>query len=102
MVVSVRLPGMLIPARSADTDPDAERVQVELFRRASVTRRLQLAQSLSATMKQAALRALAATRPGASHRDLTLRFVQIHYGAELAAGLRADLDRRDENARAGA
>jgi len=85
---------MLIPARSADTDADAERMQVALFREASVARRLQLAQSLSDTVRHAALRALAASHPGASHRDLALRFVEVHYGVEMAVGLRADFERR--------
>ncbi len=93
---------MLIPARSADTDPDAERVQVALFREASVARRLQLAQSLSDTVRQLARRALAVSGPEASFRDLALRFVEVHYGVELAAGLRADFERRDKANRASA
>jgi hypothetical protein len=86
---------MLIPPRSADTDADAERVQVDLLRAASVGRRLHLALSLSATVIGAARRALARLQPGGSPRDADLMFVELHYGADAAAGLRADLERRD-------
>jgi hypothetical protein len=86
---------MLIPPRPADTDADAERVQVNLLRAAPVARRLALALSLSATVIGAARRAIARSYPHASPRELDLRFVEVHYGAEMAAGLRADLERRD-------
>ena len=84
-----------IPPRPADTTPDAERVQVDLFRRAPVARRLHLALSLSATIIGTARRALARSQPHASTRELDLRFVELHYGADVAACLRAELDRRD-------
>ena len=84
-----------IRARPDDTDRDAERVQVALFRRATVARRLHLALGLSATVMSSARRALAAGRPQASAREHGLRFVELHYGAALASELRADLERRD-------
>ena len=84
-----------IPGRPADTALDADRVQVALFRAAPVARRLHLALALSATVIGAARRALARARPHASARDLDLRFVELHYGAGMAADLRAELDRRD-------
>jgi hypothetical protein len=86
---------MLIPPRSADTDADAERVQVDLLRAAPVGRRLHLALSLSAAVIAAARRALARLQPEGSARDADLMFVELHYGADVAAGLRADLERRD-------
>ncbi|MBI4262849.1 MAG: hypothetical protein HY657_00605 [Acidobacteria bacterium] len=86
---------MRIPARPADTTPDAERVQVELLRAAPVARRLHLALSLSATVIGAARRALARAHPQASSRELDLRFVELHYGPDLAGDPRVKLDRRD-------
>jgi hypothetical protein len=50
---------------------------------------------LSATVIGAARRALARARPRASARELDLWFVELHYGREVVAGLRADLERRD-------
>ena len=84
-----------IPPRSADTSAEAERVQVELIRAASVARRLHLALGLSATIISAARRALARARPQESAREIDLRFVELQYGAEVAAGVRAELARRD-------
>jgi hypothetical protein len=84
-----------IPPRPLDTALDAERVQVALVRAAPVARRLHLAFGLSATVIGAARRAIARAHPHASARELNLRFVELHYGAEAASGLRADLDRRD-------
>ena len=86
---------MLMSARPADTDADAERVQVELLRAAPVARRLRLALSVTATVVGAARRALVRAQPEASARDLDVRFVELHYGADLATGLRNDLERRD-------
>jgi hypothetical protein len=83
-----------IPPRPADTDPEAERVQIELLRAAPVWRRAQLACSLSATVIDAARRALIRADPDADPVERDLRFVELHYGAEVAAGLRADLMRR--------
>ena len=91
-----------IAARSADTTPDAERVQVALFRAAPAARRLHLAFSLSATIIGAARCALARGDPQASARELDLRFVELHYGSAIAEGLRADLDSRDAAHRRGA
>ena len=95
------MPGA-IHARSADTALDAERVQVALLRAAPVARRLHLALGLSATVIGAARRALARAQPHASARELDLRFVELHYGADAAAGLRTDLGRRDTTDRPGA
>lgn len=85
----------VIPARPADTTIDAERVQVALLRAAPVARRVRLAFGLSATVIGTARLALARSRPHASTRELDLWFVALHYGAEAAEGLRAELERRD-------
>jgi len=88
-----------IPARSVDTAPDVERVQVALLREASVARRLHVALSLSATIIGMAKRALKRARPNASARALDLWFVELHYGADLAADLRAELESREKTTR---
>ncbi|MGH9202094.1 MAG: hypothetical protein ACRD2A_12765 [Vicinamibacterales bacterium] len=83
-----------IPSRAADTSAEAERVQIELLRATSVSRRLHLAWSLSATVIGAARRGLSRRLPAASTREIGLKFVETHYGPELAAAVRADLERR--------
>jgi len=62
-----------IPPRPADTSVEAERVQIDLLRKAPVSRRLHLAWSLSATVISVARRALARAQPHASQQDLDLR-----------------------------
>jgi hypothetical protein len=89
-----------IPPRPADTTPDAERVQTDLLRAAPVSKRLQLALSLSATVIGTARLALERAQPHASKRELDLRFVDLHYGRDLAAALRQDLARRDSSPQA--
>jgi hypothetical protein len=93
---------MLIPPRSADTTPEAERVQIDLLRAAPVARRLHLALQLTATVIGAARRAIGRARPHESPRERDLRFVELHYGADVAAGLRKDLDRRSRTPPPGA
>src|SRR3990167_1061128 len=87
-------PRMPIAPRSADTTPDAERVQIDLLRAAPVARRLHLALQLTATVIGAPRRAIGRAQPHDSPQDRDLRFVDLHYGADVAAGLRKDLDRR--------
>ena len=88
-----------IPVRPADTTADAERVQVMLLQAASVARRLHTALSLSATVISAARRALTRLQPSMSSHERDLRFVELHYGRDIAAGLRLELARRAQAAR---
>ena len=83
-----------ISARSADTDIEAERVQLELLRHASTGQRAALAMSLSATVISLARRALRRQDPAASEEEIGLRFVELSYGRELAAELAAFLNAR--------
>jgi hypothetical protein len=84
-----------IPSRPSDTTAEAERVQVDLLRAAPVSRRLQVAWSLSATVISAARLGLARAQPQASPREIDVRFVEIHYGGALADAVRAALAARD-------
>lgn len=84
----------LIPPRPSDTSAEAERVQIDLLRAAPVSRRLQLAWSLSATVIGAARLALARQNPRLSQSALDARFVELHYGRELATEFVRELARR--------
>ena len=81
-------------SRSADTDPDAERVQIELLRQAGPTRRAAMALSLSAQVIGLARRAIRASLPDATEEEVNLRFVELNYGEELASDLRRFLAAR--------
>jgi len=85
---------VVIPPRPALTSVEAERIQIDLIRAVPVSQRLRMAFSLSATVIDLARRALAQAQPDASQEELDVRFVELHYGADLAALLRADLIQR--------
>lgn len=75
-------------ARSADTDPEAEAVQMELLRSAGPGRRARMALELSAQVISMARRHLRRAYPDATETEIGLRFVELNYGSELAEGLR--------------
>jgi hypothetical protein len=78
-------------ARSADTDPEAERVQIELLRRAGAARRARIALALSGQVIGLAQRAIRRSLEHPTEAAVALRFVELHYGGELADGLRERL-----------
>ncbi len=78
----------------SDTDPEAERVHLDLLRGASPARRLRLAFSLSRTAMSLSRGGLARAFPGASPEEVGLRFVALNYGPQLAEAARADLAAR--------
>ena len=77
--------------QSTDTSPEAEKIQLDLLRKASVARRFSLVRSLSNTTIQLARRAIRRTHPEADEQEVLLIFVETHYGKELADRLRIDL-----------
>lgn len=77
-----------------DTNADADRVQVELLRRAGTARRFAAARSLSASVISLARRAIREREPGLSETEVSLRFIELHYGADLAHRVREYLDRK--------
>jgi hypothetical protein len=74
-------------ARSADTDPEAEKVQVDLLRRAGPGRRTQMALSLSGEVIGLARRAIQRSLPEASQEEVQLHFVALQYGQGLSSEL---------------
>jgi hypothetical protein len=74
-----------------DTDPEAARVQMELLRRASPARRLRLALSLSRSVLSLSRDGVARRLPHASREEIGLEFIRLHYGEELAEGVRRRL-----------
>jgi hypothetical protein len=76
----------------SDTSPDAERVQLELLRRAGETRRYGLCRSLTESVVELSRRALRERMPGATEREILVRWVELNYGRALADGVAARLD----------
>ena len=71
-----------------DTHPDAERVQIELIRKASVAERIRRMRSLTTVATKLSRRAIAEANPDVSRQEVDLMWVELHYGKELAEGLR--------------
>src|SRR5258708_28257109 len=81
-------------AESEDTSPEIERVQIELIRKASPAKIFNLVRSMSQTMMQASRENIQRLHPGASKEELTLIFIELYYGKELANFVRAKMERR--------
>ena len=67
-----------------DTDPDAQRVHIDLMRRAEGWRKLQLADQLHQTLRTLALAGLRARYPNASSEELQRRLADVLLGPALA------------------
>ncbi len=78
----------------SDTHPDAEKVQIELLRKASTSERCALMCSLTATAVSLSRRAIARANPDLSPQEVDLKFVELHYGKKLASRVRRYLERR--------
>jgi hypothetical protein len=77
--------------QSRDTRPEAERVQIELLRRATPERRLELGLSLSHEALEMARQGIARANPQAGEEEQKLLFIEVTYGKELADRIRAYL-----------
>ena len=62
----------------------AEQVQIELFRRATPQQRFELARSLTEQTLDLAHRAIERAYPELGPWARGVKFVEVHYGAELA------------------
>jgi hypothetical protein len=81
-------------SQSPDTAPEAEKVQIELIRKSSTSRRISIVRSLSQTVIYLSRRAIKRTKPSLSERELDIAFVANQYGQELAERLRSYLERK--------
>jgi hypothetical protein len=73
----------------SDTHPDAEAVWIGLLRTATIEQRLAWTVQLTQMVRDMARQAIAETRPELSPRERELVFVEVTYGSEWAARLRA-------------
>jgi hypothetical protein len=81
-------------SQSSDTDPQAERVQIELIRESSVARRISTVRSLSQTAMYLSRRAIRRAAPFLTEREVDLAFVANHYGEKIAECLRSYMERK--------
>lgn len=71
-----------------DTAPEAAKVQIELLRKATIAERIAKARSLTAMTIGLSRRAIQRAHADWSPEEVDVKFVELHYGKELAAGLR--------------
>ncbi len=79
-----------------DTDSEVAAVQMELLRRASISEKLGLVQSLTSAVVSLCRQGIRERHPEYSERDVDLRFVEMNYGRGLAEGMRQRLERDRE------
>jgi len=80
--------------QSMDTSPEAERVQIELMRKASPARLFGMVRSMSQTMIQASRETLRQLHPDLTPEELNLLFIELYYGKDLAQQVRMYLEKR--------
>lgn len=71
-----------------DTSPEATKVQIELLRKATIAERIARMRSLTTMTIGLSRRAIQRAHPDWSPEEVNLAFVELHYGKELATGLR--------------
>jgi len=72
----------------SDTHPDAEKVQIDLLRRAGAVERLGMSLSLTATVVNRSRQTIAKLNPGLNPQQLNIKCVELYYGKDLAGRLR--------------
>jgi len=79
-----------------DTHPDAQAVQDGLLRKMSTQEKFRLVSSMTQTVIHHAKRSIRRNNPLLTDREVGVRFVELHYGEELAHGLNHWLSEHDE------
>lgn len=82
-------------SQSPDTSLEAEKIQIELLRKATISRRMSIVRSLSQTVMYLSRRAIKRANPSFTEREVDIAFVANHYGQDLAERLRIYLKQRD-------
>ena len=80
--------------QSSDTSPEAERIQIDLLRKAGVARRIELTFSLTQSAIELSRQGMRRRYPHASEEELDLLFVELNYGKDLAYRVRTALARK--------
>jgi hypothetical protein len=79
---------------TTDTSPAAEAAQLELVREMAPAMRLEKTLRLSSELLRTAKAAIRRRYPAYTEQDVAIKFIELHYGAELAAGVRSRLESR--------
>jgi hypothetical protein len=77
-----------------DTHTNAQRLQIELLRKLSVAERFLKVRQLTAWTVGLSKRAIARANPDLTVAEVNLKFIELHYGPELAQRVREYLNDR--------
>ena len=78
----------------SDTHPDAEKVLIELLRKATVAQRVSRAFSMSDMVKRLSMQAIAKASPKYSQQEVKLKWAELHYGKELTDRIREYISKK--------
>lgn len=80
--------------QSVDTRPEAERVLIELIRKAAITKRFGFVQAWSASLVEAGVQAIQSAHPDVGETEARLRYAEQHLGKECIEQVRCALVRQ--------
>ena len=83
--------------QSIDTHPDAEKVLISLFRKASISEKFSRVRSLTQTTIQLSRRAIARANKEFNEEQINLKFISLHYGNDLAERVKKYLERMHQD-----
>ncbi|MDZ4820509.1 MAG: hypothetical protein SGJ20_16205 [Planctomycetota bacterium] len=72
----------------SDTSPEAEAVQLELWRNKTRAERFEIVRRLTSEMIQNSKRAIRRVHPEFSDEEVNQMFIELHYGKQLADEVR--------------
>jgi len=77
-----------------DTHPEAEKIRIDLLRKISVGERFLKVRALTARTVGLSKRAIARANPDLCAEEVKLKFIELHYGRDLAERVREYLRNR--------
>jgi len=77
-----------------DTNAKAEKIQITLLRKLSLSERISRLRSLSHTVINLSRRAIRRANPELSEKELNYKFIAYHYGDEIADKYKKYVDNR--------
>ena len=80
--------------QSPDTSPEMERVQIDMLRKTSITKRFAMIEAWSQFITEAAKQGIRRDNPNASEEEVALILVARQYGQPLAERVRSELAHR--------
>ncbi len=83
-----------MPPQSVDTQPEAERIMIDVIRKAPMSKRFRLVQSLTQSARWSSLRAWREQHPGADEQKAAIVYVSYSYRRTFAQLVQAALERR--------